>query len=146
VDHVRALANSSLAPRLRHLDLFAVRGGDVMEVLASPAFSGLTSLVLKQTQLGRAGAEALARGPWRGLTRLVVDQCKLDIDALAVLLAPGALPRLTILDAIHNGISVGSAQELQGRQRLAQLSVAPGSLDVPPLVPLEHPAAFPRRR
>jgi Ran GTPase-activating protein (RanGAP) involved in mRNA processing and transport len=148
-DAVRALAASSLAPRLRHLCLSSCDlGPDAVAALAVGAFSGLSSLDLSFNTVTRQGADALARGPLGELVRLRLRRCHLGDAGLRALLRPEAFPKLAILDLHDNGLSRASTRVLLDWPRLphlAQLDSVYFSGDDEVLARLARPVAFARR-
>jgi uncharacterized protein (TIGR02996 family) len=147
-DGVRALAASSLASRLRHLDLS--RSGlepEACAALAVPAFAGLRSLELSSSNVGKAGAAALAKGPFRDLVRLGLNGCELGDSGVKALLRPDAFPSLSILELASNKLKSSSATTLRNWPRLprmAWVSAALPSEDDSLLARLADPVAFRR--
>jgi uncharacterized protein (TIGR02996 family) len=149
---VNELAASPLAPRLRHLCLGNIYGEKANAALLAPAFAALTSLDVGSLVHDPLDLEALSRGPWRGLLRLRVFPWPQAAppDAVAALLAPEALPRLTALtvsesdDRLANAVAAAlhAGPRLPG---LAQLDLVDRG-NRPILGRLGTPTAFPRQR
>jgi hypothetical protein len=146
----RALASSSIAPRLRRLDLCQcdLTAQDVAE-LAVPAFAGLTSLDLADNRgIGDAGALALARMPWPNLARLNVSGCGFGAAGVQALFRPEAFPALVVLRLLGIVQSPADLRPLLDWPRLPGLALC-WALQFGPypeeLRRLTHSPAFPDR-
>jgi uncharacterized protein (TIGR02996 family) len=145
---VQALAASSLAPRLRHLDLSRIGlDPEFCAALSVPAFAGLRSLDLSYHAVGDAGTAALAKGPFQHLVRLGLNGCDLRNAAVKALLRADAFPSLSLLELDWNKLTVVSRRLLLNWSRLPQMAWVAGAsfADDPPLLRrVSEPVAFPR--
>ncbi len=102
-------------PRLRHLDLGTWPVGDAgaLVLAASPAFAGLTRLLLVGCGIGDEGARSLLASPHlQGLVELQLGYNAIEkgVDALA---DPKVLPRLGACSLVGNNVPKASAAKIK---------------------------------